>query len=344
MDPLAILRRSFHITRAHRALWVFGVLLALTAGGSNFSGSGYNFNLGDRGRLPDAGIRLPDSFNYELAGGALAAIIGLCCLILLLAVVALIVRYVSETGLYRLVDELEEAGIRPTTRRGFCLGWDRRAFHLFLIDLVIGIPFTVAVILLFLIALSPLLLLMIDDTFVRIVSVIITVVLVLAAVLALIVAALAISLLNQFWHREAAIAGKGVLDSIREGTALVRANLSNAIVMYLVMIGVGIGWGLVMIPVFLVVLALAFLAGGLPAFLIYQATQNLAATLLVGVPVGLVVLVVPLAFLGGLYTTYTTTAWTLTYRDLRARLHPTPAAPPSGPAGDLLKLAEGPSA
>ena len=341
MDFLDVLRRSFNITRTHRALWVFGILLALTAGGGGFSGNGYNFNLSDRGRLPDTGVQPSD---YGITGGVLAAIIGLCCLALLLTVVAIIVRYVSETGIYRLVDELEEAGTRPTARRGFRLGWDRRAFRLFLIDLVIGIPFAVAVILLFLIALSPLLLLLVDNTVVRAIGIILAVMLVLVAILALIVAALAISLLNQFWHREAAIAGKGVVDSIRDGTALVRANLSNAVVMYVVMIGVGIGWGIVMIPIFLVVLALAFLVGGLPAFLIYQATQNLAVTLLVGIPIGLVVLFVPLAFLGGLYTTFTTTVWTLTYRNVRARLRPAPTAPPPGPPGDLLKLAEGPAA
>ncbi|MCC7354656.1 MAG: hypothetical protein IT330_12990 [Anaerolineae bacterium] len=344
MDPLDILKRSFRITRTHRALWVFGILLALTAGGSGFSGSGYNFNVGDWGRRSDAGVRLPDFPEPVFSTGILAFLIGLACLILILAVVGVIVRYVSETGIYRLVDELEEGGTKPVTRRGFRLGWDRRAFRMFLIDLVIGIPFTVAVILLFLFALSPLLLLMIDNTAVRVVSVIFTVILVLAAILVLIVTALAVSLLSQFWHREAAIGGKGVLDAIREGTALVRANLSNAIVMYLVMIGVGIGWGIVLIPVFLVVAALALLFGGLPAFLIYQATQSLAVPLVVGILIGLVVLFVPLVFLGGLYTTFATTVWTLTYRDLRARLRSAPAVPPSGPAGDLLKLAEGPTA
>jgi hypothetical protein len=345
MDPLDILKRSFRITRTHRALWVFGILLALTAGGGGFNGSGLNYNLGGGNRRPsDAGILLPRTFDSGMTGGILALIIGLCCLFLFLVVAAIIVRYVSETGIYRLVNDLEESGVRPTTRRGFRLGWNRRALRLFLVDLAVGIPFALATIIIFLLALSPLLLLLVGNTAAQVLGVIFMVILIFVALCVVIVAAVVVSLLSQFWHREVAIAGKGVLDAIRDGTALVRAHLGNAVVMYLFMIGVGIAWGIVMIPVFLVLAALALLVGGLPAFLIYQATQSLAVPVLLGLVVGLIVLVAPLVFAGGLYATYTTTAWTLAYRDLQARSRPAPVAPSSGPAGDLLKLAETPTA
>ncbi len=42
MDHIRILRRAFQITRAYRALWLFGILVALTAarGGSSNGGGG----------------------------------------------------------------------------------------------------------------------------------------------------------------------------------------------------------------------------------------------------------------------------------------------------------------
>lgn len=333
MDIMAILKRSFQITRAHRALWVFGVLMALAGGGGGSGGNMFNLVTDRLGRFS-----MPAPEGGLMVGPAevLMLLVGLLCLVLILAVIGAVVYYVSETALYRLVDELEGTGARPTARRGFRLGWDRRALRLFLIDLVIGIPLAVGIILLILLALAPLLLLTVESTAARAVGIGLTVFLLLLAVLVIIVVAIALSLLNQFWHREAAIAGKGVLDSIRGGIALVRARPADALTVLLVMFGIGLGWGTVMIPVVMVLGLLAFAIAGLPAFLVYQATQASVAALLVGVPIGLIVFLAPLFFLSGLYIAFTTTAWTLAYRDLRARVA---SAPTPGPAGDLLKLA-----
>ena len=41
MDPVKILKRAWHILWSYRALWVFGLILALTAAGSS-GGSGNN--------------------------------------------------------------------------------------------------------------------------------------------------------------------------------------------------------------------------------------------------------------------------------------------------------------
>ena len=91
--------------------------------------------------------------NTLLAIGA-----GVACLVVLLTIVGAIARYVAETALIRMVDHHEETGQKRSVRQGFRLGWSRRAFYLFLIDLVIGLPVAVAFILLFLLAAAPLLL------------------------------------------------------------------------------------------------------------------------------------------------------------------------------------------
>jgi hypothetical protein len=41
MDPVKILKRAWHILWSYRALWIFGLILALTAAGSS-GGSGNN--------------------------------------------------------------------------------------------------------------------------------------------------------------------------------------------------------------------------------------------------------------------------------------------------------------
>ena len=49
IDPVKILKRSWYILWSYRALWVFGLVLALTAGGSSARGnnSRYEQNRGD---------------------------------------------------------------------------------------------------------------------------------------------------------------------------------------------------------------------------------------------------------------------------------------------------------
>ena len=39
MDHIKILKRAFNITWVYRALWVFGIILALTTGGNSGSSS-----------------------------------------------------------------------------------------------------------------------------------------------------------------------------------------------------------------------------------------------------------------------------------------------------------------
>jgi hypothetical protein len=47
MDPVKILKRAWHILWSYRALWVFGLILALAAGSASSQGSNnsnYQFN------------------------------------------------------------------------------------------------------------------------------------------------------------------------------------------------------------------------------------------------------------------------------------------------------------
>ena len=51
MDPIKILRRAWYILWSYRALWIFGLVLALAAGSSAGRGSNSNYryeqNTGD---------------------------------------------------------------------------------------------------------------------------------------------------------------------------------------------------------------------------------------------------------------------------------------------------------
>jgi hypothetical protein len=95
--------------------------------------------------------------------------------------------------------------------------------------------------------------------------------------------------------------------------------------MWLIMLGLGIAWIIVIIPVTLIVLVLALAAGGLPALAVGAlASMSLEGAwpyiigAAIGIPIFILVMVVPLTFLGGLVEVFKSSVWTLTYRELRA--------------------------
>jgi hypothetical protein len=139
MNHSDLIKRAFRITWRYKVLWIFGILLALTSGGGSGSGWTYTFNdwNGRRSAVPPALNldRLAPGFNPGLWASIAVAC---CCLLLIWVVVATILRYVARTALYRGVDQLEADGAAPKWRAAFRLGWNNRAFRLWLLDLIVG--------------------------------------------------------------------------------------------------------------------------------------------------------------------------------------------------------------
>ena len=140
--------------------------------------------------------------------------------------------------------------------------------------------------------------------------------------LAIVVGA-ALSLLKAFFRRTCVLEGLGVAESMRRGWAMVRQNLKDVGLMWLIMIGVNLAWLLVMVPIGALLVGmgavmgggLALLAGKLTELVFRGATPWILAGA-VGIPTFLLVVVTPLALLGGLREVFQSSAWTLTYREL----------------------------
>lgn len=325
MDHVQVLKRAWHMVWRYRALWAFGFILALTAGRSSNNWVQYTFGNED---FSGRGLRL-DRISPEVGRTLLAIGIGLACLVVLLIIVGAIARYVAETALIRMVDDHEETGQKRSVRQGFRLGWSRSAFRLFLIDLLIGLPVAVAFILLSLLASAPLLLWATKSTAAGALGTATTIGLGLLVVLLAIVVAVILSVLKPFLRRVCVLEGLGVTESIRQGYAVVRHNLRDIGLMWLITFGLRIGWVIAMIPVVLLLLVvsgalgglLALLAGGLTGLALEGAAPWVVAAV-VGIPVFILMMAVPLALLGGLFETYLSSTWTLTYRELRAKEAP----------------------
>jgi hypothetical protein len=331
MDHIKIIKRAFHITKIYRALWLFGILLALTTGinangsasggggGGDGGGNGNNFN-------PFPGGAPYLSGNWEAFAMELIPIaVALICLALLLAVVLTILRYVSETAVITMVDRYEETEEEVGFREGWRLGWSRPAWRMFLIDLVIGVATAVGIVLLGLIAVAPLLLWLTRNDTVGVLGTIGAIGLGLVFIFLVILIVIALSILSQFFRRACVLEDLGVFDSMRRGWKVARGRLGDTIVMALILFAIGLGAFIVLIPVYILLGLAGLLIGGIPGLAAGFLTSLFSGGALpwmvgaaVGVPLFLLVFALPALFLNGLLKVFASSSWTLTYRELLA--------------------------
>jgi hypothetical protein len=324
MDYSYIIRRAFQITWNYRALWIFGILLAVTAGSIGRGGQGgVNYSFQSPREIP--GIPWPPpqfpTIPFEIANILVTLGILLICLFFIFGIIGAVVRYVSETAAILMVDSYEETNAKVSVSSGFRLGWSTRALRVFLIDLLFSIAiFVIALILLFF-AGAPLLLWLTETEAGRIAGVAIAVGLFLIVFLILFLIGIAYSLFSQFFRRAAIMENLGVFDAIGRGFSLVIRHLGQVILVGIILFVITILWGVLMIPVVIGVLISAGLLGALPGLLagwiatfFTQGNAPIIIGIFFGLPAFLLALLAPLLWLNGLFELYQLSAWTLTYR------------------------------
>ena len=328
MDIGKVLKRAWHMVWHYRALWVFGMVLALTAGsGGTWAILGDNDDEGfrrgttitrmdgetfaeaaqrawraevaaTRADINDAERDLERFFAHDLHHpidvhiNVLGLLTGLLLVLLVLAIVGTIARHVSEAALIQMVDRYEETGEQRSFGQGLRLGWSRTAWRLFLIELVVDVPLVLALITLYAAVLAPLALGLWGGTPAAVVAgSMVTVGLLLLAIAATFVVVAVLSLLKQFFRRACAVDQLGVVASIRQGFSVARRHALNAGVMGLIVVGLNLIWMVALIPVVFTVLVAAGILGalaGLAAFALASLAWTGAAPVLVAIGVGLI--------------------------------------------------------
>lgn len=333
MDYLTILKRAFHITRNHRALWLFGILLALFGGGSGgngrFSSSGIS---GDGGPVPFgdnpfAGI---DPSVFLIVGLAVA------CLVFILVIVSIVARSVARAALIGMVEQVEETDA-VTVKDGWRIGWSARAWKIFLINLLVSIPMWAFVLITLAFVISPLTLLFIDQSW-MLLAITLTMLFLFGWIILIIPVSLVINSVVELSWRYAVLHTTGARESLRRTFALIKADWKQVGIATLVMIGVGIGIGVALIVTVILLAIVGGIIGAVPAVLGYLLTKEAMVALLAGVPLFLLI-VVPLAIgARGIAETYRSTAWTLIFKALEKSAAETDA--PEQPSSSLGETPE----
>jgi hypothetical protein len=353
VDYANVLRKAWKATWRYWALWVFGIILALTTA-SWSAATLYDLGGERQDRWEDRGITITtmpgetfgeafqrtmraeiDRANRELdqllaeelhihvKSNVIVIAVVLLIMVTVAVVVSRVARYVSEVALIRMVSETGTTGERHSVWRGFRLGWSRSAWRIFVINLLLGILAVVTDLGLFALILSPLPLWVNGGEIVISVFAVLTAGSILIAIVPMIALGVVLAVTKRLAWRACAVEGLGVVASIRRGWAIVGRQMKDVGLIWLITLAVGWTWRLAMVPIVLLLLGGGVMLGGLPAVLVGEiASLGMSGgvpvfiAIAVGIAIFLFVMIAPLILLGGLREVFLSSIWTLTYHEL----------------------------
>ncbi len=291
MDYLGILKKAYEITIKNKFLWIFG-LLGGGYGGFRF----YNFSMPENTDLDKLfSSKMPD-FSTFFAGHAsvFIPILGIAALV---ALVFFVLNIISEGALIGSVAKLSR-GNKSDFNEGFMVG----AKNFWLI-LGTSIVFTGMLLVAMLIWLGPAFLLAFGGE--KLIA-LMWGILIFFAFLAFVIA---LTLVAPYSFRILILKKTSIFPSIREGLHFFREHWANVLLMYLLLMAVGIGFGIALMFVCLLVGGILFFFG----FLFYLIAP--VAGFIYACSVGLVALALFLMIAGG-YGAFSSAVLTLTYQKL----------------------------
>jgi hypothetical protein len=342
MDYGQVLKRSWHMVTRYRALWIFGIVLGIVTVSWNWI---LLNNLDDQNQdprgivvTPMAGETFYDAlqrtlqaeldgteedlstalreidrlFGRELGSRFVIDVVTvlgvLAIAFAILLVVTKVARYASEAALIRMVGDYEDTGKQRSVWQGLRLGLSRTAWRFFLIDLAIDVPVLLAFLLLFALAFVPMVFGITSSTPATvIVGSLLTSGLFMAGIVLAIVAGTFLSVLKRFFRQACALESLGGIASIHRGWAIIRRKPADVLVMWLIMLGLRLGWAIVMtlsflvlFPLLIVFIVLGGVAGALPAYLVFvlaslvvEGALPVLLAVLVGLPIFILVMLAP---------------------------------------------------
>lgn len=352
IDYGKILKRAWHILWNYKILWIFGILLALTAGGGVGVRGGFNYRFsghpGENGGY-GPGRYPPAPFLREFSAWAeknilplfahpeqhVATFIWIGAALLLFIIVTVVIfailRYVSEAAVIRMVDEYEQSGTKFGFKQGWKMGWSRRAFRMWVIDLVINLPAILFAVLL--IGLGVLFFKSIHsgNTSLAIGGMITAIGCIFLFLFAFIILMVFLGLLRQFFMRVAALENAPVGESFRRGWQMFKSNWKSAALMWLIMLGIGIGYAIagfalliILIPAFIITGLAGLIVSAIPGLIAFGIASLFTSGplawiigILAALPFFFLVLGSPLLLIGGWMQIFQSSIWTLIYREFK---------------------------
>ena len=352
MNTVKIFQNSWSLMLRYKALWIFGVILALTT-----ISFGSALWLRDTENLPDRtlvnweisakdkawikenfGLDLPLSYTLKIAdlqvrlddpslsipelSRLLNITITIMAVLLVLLVVTLVLRYTAEAALINMVNNQQNNNEEHSARKGWSFGFSTAALKLFLIDLVVCTMLLMLTPMVFLPALLPVVIAINGSPAAITISILLMTSLTLVSVAALIVMWIAGMITVQLARRASCMDGLGIFASIWRGFRLMRAQLGGVGLTWLVIIGLDLIYPILVAPVAILLAAAGLAVGGLLALLlgvllslVLANTTAWTIAIIAGVVLLVLAVAVPMTLLSGMREVFKSSAWTLTFSE-----------------------------
>lgn len=322
MDYGQILRQAWNLTWRHRFLWIIGLFATTTVGSCSFnaggSGSGWQTNSREMDLFVPGASDLGRAFGFWAAENA-GFIVAIALLAFLVGLGIFLVTMVAQGAMARATVNLargQESNAGEAWRTGLRYFWHYLALWLLLLALVIGVAVLLAIF-----GAAGVVFFAVADEGTRIALSVVGGLLLFALVLLVIPVIIALAIVVAYAQRVIVAEDVGPLAALNEGFRLLRANLGQSLVAWLVNLGLSIGAGLVIAAA----TVLAAIPLGAIAVILYDST-GLSPTVVAYGIVAAIILGLVVWLLGGFINTYFWNYWTLVY--LRLRPQPPVAANP----------------
>lgn len=316
LDFGAILSRAWKITWENKVLWIFGLLAAMGngaagGGGGAGGGDGGGRDFGPGGlELPPPARRFVESPDPRI----IAIVIGVICVLVLIALVLFVLSIIGRGGLIGGVRLADDNG-RVTFGEAWRVGL-RNFWRVFLIGLIVGV-----------VVIGLVLILLVPGIFFSIT--IIGLLCGLPLIFAFVVAAIVLGIVAYFAQIAAVVEDLSVTAALGRAWEVIRANLGDIIILGIVLIVAQAVIGVVIaLPVIVTLIPIVFAVIGF-----INESQNMAVGGLIVAGLCFVAYLPVLIVLGGVLETWITSAWTLAYRQfLRPMAAPGAQSAPLAPA------------
>jgi hypothetical protein len=299
MDFGKVLSRAWQITWRWKVLWILGFLASLGRG----IGGGGNFNYNMNGN--DFRYRYENYVPPEVW----AIIAGVVCLALFIGIALGVISIIARGGLIAGVQQVEEEG---TT--GFARAWRvgvKRFWTLFGISVLTVLPIIILVV----IGIGILVLFILGVVGAssgsagtgEALTIVTSVLCGGALCCGTILIAIVLGQIQVYADRAAVLEGLGWIDAFKRGWQVIKNNLGATIILWLVFVVIGM--------IFAIVIMGGIIAIAAPFIAIFSSGQP-GPWLVVPICFGGLLAIIIGAFVNSIVETFTSTTWTLAYREL----------------------------
>jgi hypothetical protein len=314
MDYGRVLTRAWEITWRWKILWILGFLAALGSGSGGGGTSSYTTSSND----------WPYGWGYTyhepyIPPGLIAAIIGLACLAVIIAIALWVVSVIARGGLIAGVQQVEEQ-----EHTSFGLAWRagaRRFWTLFGIGILTAIPMIILVVA----AIVVLVMMFVGSGFAFTSSdaagatgIVTSILCSCGFCCGLIIVSIILQQIRIYAERAAIVEDLGWIEAFTRGWNVLKANLGPTIIYWLIFFAIGIA---LFIIIGVVLTATAF------PFVALVANIDPGPWLFAPICAGGLVFMIVGALVSAIVQTYTSATWTLAYREMIGLSGP-PAAEP----------------